>query len=78
MIGLRDKVIVRLEIDIEMIKGELPVFRQNAVDHPLEKLITMWGDQIKQTRLMVLLRRLENSDGKRTPTKNSGGQAGDI
>ena len=78
MIGLRDKVIVRLEIDIEMIKGELPVFRQNAMDHPLEKLIVMWGDQITQAKLMVLLHRLENSDGKRSPNKDRGGQDGSL
>lgn len=72
MIGLRDKVTVRLEIDIEVIKGELGRLRQDALDHPLEKLITMWGDQITQANLMVLFRRLEsygtkkNSKRKRT------------
>lgn len=65
MISLRDKVTVRLEIDIEMIKGELSRFRQDAIDYPLEKLITMWGDQITQTRLMVLLRKLEKHGDKK-------------
>ena len=67
MIGLKEGVTVRLEIDIEVIKGELGILLQNALDHPLEKLIVMWGDQIKRTELMVLLRKLENSNG--TPTK---------
>lgn len=65
MISLRDKVTVRLEIDVEMIKGELSRFRQDALDHPLEKLITMWGDQIVRTDLMVLLRRLERHGDKK-------------
>lgn len=78
MIGLRDKVIVRLEIDFEVIKGELGIMEQNALDHPLEKLIAMWSDQITQTKLMVLLRRLENHGNRTTPTKNRGRQAGDI
>ena len=59
MISLREKVIVRLEIEFELIKGELSIMQQNALDHPLERLVTMWSDQIKQTNLMVLFRRLE-------------------
>lgn len=65
MIGLRDKVIVRLEIDIELIRGELPRLRQDALDHPLEKLVTMWGDQITQANLMVLFRKLESYGTKK-------------
>lgn len=65
MIGLRDKVIVRLEVDIEMIRGELSRFRQDSLDHPLEKLITMWSDQIKQANVMVLFRKLEKYGNKK-------------
>lgn len=60
MIGIRETVIVRLEIEFEVLFGELPRFEQDSVDHDLEKLVVMWGDQITQTRMMVLLRKLEN------------------
>lgn len=65
MIGLRDKVTVRLEIDFELVRGELPRLRQDALDHPLERLIAMWGDQILRTDLMVLFRRLEKHGSKK-------------
>lgn len=69
MIGLRDKVIVRLEIDIEMIRGELPRLRQDALDHSLEKLVVMWGDQIVRANLMVLFRKLEKHGSKKKDTR---------
>lgn len=60
MIGIREMVTVRLEIDFEVLVGELGILEQNALDLDLEELIIIWGDQVTQTRLMVLLRKLEN------------------
>jgi hypothetical protein len=65
MIGNREVVTVRLEIDIEVIKGELTILRQNAFEHPLEKLVVMWADQIKQARLVALINKLENHADKK-------------
>jgi hypothetical protein len=65
MIGNRQVVTVRLEIDIDVIKGELPILRQNALEHPVEKLVAMWADQIKQARLVALIHRLENHADKK-------------
>lgn len=76
MIGLREKTIVRIEIDIEVIKGELSVLRQNSIDHPLEKLIAMWSDQIVETKLMVLFHKLEKY-GK-AKKNNSGRERADL
>jgi hypothetical protein len=75
MISLKDSVIVRLEIDFELIKGELGIFEQNALEQPPEKLITMWGDQVKRTNLMVLFRRLEKYGSKQ---KNRGRKGTDL
>ncbi len=74
MIGLREFVTVRLEIDFEVLVGELDRLEQNALDHPLEKLITMWGDQITQANLMALLHRLESPGA----AKNGKRQAGNL
>lgn len=60
MIGIREMVTVRLEVEFEVLVGELGILEQNALDLDLEELIVIWGDQITQTRLMVLLRKLEN------------------
>lgn len=57
MISRKEVAVVRLEFDFNLILGELRVIEQNFLDHPPEKLIAMWADQIKQARLMV---RLEN------------------
>lgn len=60
MIGNTDDVYVRLEIEFKVIAGELDILEQNYLDHQLERLITMWGDQVIQTKLMVLLHESEN------------------
>jgi hypothetical protein len=72
MIGNTDPVLVRLEIEFKIIAGELSIFEQNALDLELEKLITMWGDQAIQARLMVLLHKLENPTyaKENTPRRN--------
>lgn len=81
MIGIREMVTVRLEVEFEVLVGELGILEQNALDLDLEKLVIMWGDQITQTRLMVLLRKLENPTyatkrSKRNPRDLGRRQAG--
>lgn len=60
MIGIKEIVTARLEIEFEVLAGELGILEQNALDQNVEKLIAMWGDQIKQARLMVLLHELKD------------------
>lgn len=71
---MREMVTVRLEIEFEVLVGELGILEQNALDLDLEELVVIWGDQITQTRLMVLLRKLENSSyaTKNKPRRKQG------
>lgn len=73
MISLREEVIVRLEIDFKVLAGELGILHQNAVDLPLEKLITIWADQIDRSRLMILLQKLEDSHASQRKRRSPGG-----
>jgi hypothetical protein len=74
MIGLKEVVKVKMEVEFEVIVGELVVMERNFLDQPLEKFVAMWGDQATQARLWALLHRLETSDGRNTTSNKTDGR----
>lgn len=68
MIGVRELVTVQLQIDFEMLVGELNNFDQNSIDVPLEKLIAMWSDYVVRSRVYIRQRELleDNHANKRS------------
>lgn len=71
MIGLKEVVKVKMEVEFEVIIGELVIMEQNFLDQPLEKFVAMWGDQAIQAKLWALLHGLETSDARDAATSKA-------
>lgn len=65
MIAVNEINHVRLEIDFEMLTGELPIFERQVKTLTLDQLLSMWADYVKGSRLQVTFVELGGSNGNR-------------
>jgi hypothetical protein len=67
LVGTREKVKVRLEIEFEVLAGELSIMEQDTKRMPLSKFIEVWSPEIKDANFML---RLVDIKEKRSGSKN--------
>lgn len=63
MIAVNEINHVRLEIDFEMLTGEVPIFERHIKSLTLDQVMSMWNDYIKGSRLQVTFVELGGSEG---------------
>jgi len=63
MIGTKETVTVRLEVEFEVLAGELRTLEEDTQRMTLEKILQVWGPEITNSRFMLRLIDLEEEDG---------------
>lgn len=69
MIGTRETVIVRLEIEFEILAGELKILEEDLNRMSLSKLVEIWGPEEIGSRVMIRLISLEKKNESRNKKK---------
>jgi hypothetical protein len=69
VIGTRETVIVRLEIEFEILAGELKILEEDLNRMSLSKLVEIWGPEEIGSRVMIRLISLEKKNESRNKKK---------
>jgi hypothetical protein len=59
MIASKETLIVRLEIELEILVGELRILEDNTENLTVKKLVEVWAPEMKDARIMLKLKDLE-------------------
>lgn len=66
MIAIRDKLYPRLELEFEMLVGELPSFEKQARELPIEQFLEIWKDYLRGSRILIYMNmEFDNEKPKR-------------
>lgn len=60
MISTREAVTVRLEVDFEVLAGELRIMEEDIKKMPLDQFLQVWGPETDGHRIMLRLIKVED------------------
>jgi hypothetical protein len=62
MVGTKEIVTIRLEVEFDVLAGEFQILEEDLRRMPLNKFIEVWGPEKRDSRLMLKVVDIEERD----------------